>query len=107
MGRGPGAALPPFRSVSGCPPAKVSFHAASRGAGPAFLGVWDGMRGVAADRIVRRAAGLLEGAPLEAIEGSAIPPTRCLCDGERHLICDPYTVDGLHAVAETLGIGAH
>lgn len=89
------------------PTGQVSFHSATRGAGPDYAGRWDGVRGVAADRIVRWAAGLLQGTPIEAIEGSAIPQARYLCDGERHLICEPYTVDGLHAMAEALGIGAH
>jgi hypothetical protein len=29
---------------------------------------------------------------------------RYLCDRSRHLICQPYTLDGLHAMAAALGI---
>lgn len=27
-----------------------------------------------------------------------------LCDKQRHLICVPFSIDGLHAMAENLGI---
>ena len=29
---------------------------------------------------------------------------RYLCDDARHLICEPYSVEGLHAMANALGI---
>lgn len=29
---------------------------------------------------------------------------RYLCDTKRHLICDPYSVENLHRMAEALGI---
>lgn len=35
------------------PTGQVSFHASSRGVGPEYPGVWDGVLGVSADRIVR------------------------------------------------------
>lgn len=30
--------------------------------------------------------------------------TRRLCDHSRHLICEPYSIDGLHEMAAQLGI---
>jgi hypothetical protein len=32
---------------------------------------------------------------------------RYLSDGKRHLICDPYSVENLHKMANDLGIGRH
>lgn len=32
---------------------------------------------------------------------------RYLCDGKRHLICEPYSIEGLHAMARALGITRH
>lgn len=32
---------------------------------------------------------------------------RYLCDDRRHLICVPYSIDGLHAMARDLGIPRH
>ena len=29
---------------------------------------------------------------------------RYLSDGSRHLVCEPYSIEGLHAMAEALGI---
>ena len=29
---------------------------------------------------------------------------RYLCDDQRHLVCFPYSIDGLHRMAEDLGI---
>lgn len=29
---------------------------------------------------------------------------RYLCDEQRHLICDPYSIEGLHEMADNLGI---
>jgi hypothetical protein len=29
---------------------------------------------------------------------------RYVCDEMRHLICDPYSIEGLHQMAEVLGI---
>ncbi|WP_289298255.1 DUF4031 domain-containing protein [uncultured Reyranella sp.] len=86
---------------------QVSFHSARRREGPDYSGTWDGARGMQADRIVRWAAAVLERGPFNMVDGSAIPATRYLCDGDRHLICLPYTVDGLHAMAAELEIGAH
>ena len=28
-------------------------------------------------------------------------------DGKRHLVCKPYSIDNLHAMAKKLGIGKH
>jgi hypothetical protein len=30
-----------------------------------------------------------------------------LTDGKRHLVCLPYSVDNLHKMADTLGLGRH
>lgn len=59
------------------PTGQVSFHGAIRGAGPDYPLPWDGKRGVAADRIVRWAAGLLDGDGgryADGADGSAIAP---------------------------------
>ena len=32
---------------------------------------------------------------------------RYLTDGKRHLICDPYSIENLHRMADDLGIGRH
>lgn len=32
------------------------------------------------------------------------PPTRFLMDERRHIVCLPYSVAGLHAMAESLGL---
>lgn len=32
---------------------------------------------------------------------------RYLCDRERHLICVPYSIEGLHRMAAELGVGCH
>ncbi len=84
------------------PSGQVSFHAAERGAGPDYPGHWDGARDVAADRILRWAASLVDGQPLEAAGGATAP--RFLVDEKRHLICIPYSIDGLHGMAAELGI---
>ena len=89
------------------PTGQVSFHSAERGNGPDYAGAWDGASGRQSDRIVRWAAALLDNRTDWGVDGSAIPPVRYLCDGNRHLICLPYTVDGLHAMAAELGIAEH
>lgn len=86
---------------------QVSFHSAERREGPDYAGSWDGARGLQADRVVRWAAAVLERGAFNSVDGSAIPPARYLCDGDRHLICLPYTVDGLHQMAAELEIGQH
>lgn len=43
------------------PTGQVSFHGASRGAGPDYPGNWDGIPGRSADRILRWVARLLDG----------------------------------------------
>lgn len=96
---------------------QVSFHSALRSLGPDFPGQWDGQRHLQADRIVRYAAGVLDpsaplragrlpiaGAPVWGRDGDAIAPTRWLCDGDRHLVCLPYTLAGLHEMAAALNI---
>lgn len=83
---------------------QVSFHSAQRLIGPDYPGEWDGKLNLQHDRIVRHVAGILAGRPIDATEGSAIPPTRWICDGDRHLVCVPYTVPGLHEMARALDI---
>lgn len=41
------------------PTGQVSFHTDRRGVGPTYAGTWDGLRDVAADRIIRWAASVL------------------------------------------------
>ena len=48
------------------PTGQVSFHTESRGPGPAYPGQWDGARDVAADRILRWTAALLDPPPAPA-----------------------------------------
>jgi len=33
--------------------------------------------------------------------------TRYVCDDARHLVCEPYSVSGLHEMARALGLGRH
>jgi hypothetical protein len=85
------------------PTGQVSFHAAELGAGPTYPGQWDGVRDVAADRILRFAAGVLDGRPIEPVATGMV---RFLVDEKRHLICVPYSIDGLHAMAAELEINS-
>jgi len=70
------------------PTGQASFHAPRRGVGPTYVGVWDGVRDVSADRIVRWVQAVLDG-PAPAIPRvvAATPDTpsgplwcdRCAC----------------------------
>lgn len=30
-----------------------------------------------------------------------------VCDRRRHLVCEPFSIEGLHSMADVLGIGRH
>lgn len=80
------------------PTGQVSFHTGGRRQGPDYPGHWDGS-GLSALRIVRYCARVLDGAT------TAVRPY--LCDHARHLVCRPFTLTGLHTMAQRLGIGRH
>ena len=58
---------------------QVSFHSPSRGAGPDYVGKWDGVLGVSADRIVRWCTQLLGDPPAPVAAADQMNPRWLWC----------------------------
>ena len=55
------------------PTGQVSFHAPSRGLGPDYPGIWDGVRNVSADRIVRWCELVVAGGDTPPVQPTTAP----------------------------------